>query len=150
MGTRVDSVIACTPHFNSDAEKPWVVQEGIGVISVWMHPESNMTLEDLANLVESFASSQVDQRMVYYSGKVRNATFRGQIIVREQMASHFARDYIRDGEKFNLRFITSVYPKPWFVLCPCFLCCMGSSQNSAADAQAEPKALRQSEYALKP
>lgn len=132
MGTRSDNTVTCTPHFKSDAEQPWVVQEGVGVISLWMHPDSNMTLEDVAALIESFASSQVDQRMINYSGRIHNATFRGQTIVREQMSARLARDYVRDGEPFNLRFIFGASPKLWLIFCPCFICCMGGpSPNNA-------------------
>ena len=116
-----DNTVTCTPRYKDDAHQPWVVQEGVGIISVWMSPNTSLKLEDIAQLIENFAASQVNQKVVYYNGTVQNMTIRGQTILRAQMTDYFAKDYMRDGETFNLRFTISTYPKPWLIFCPCFI-----------------------------
>ena len=128
------NIVTCTPHYKDDAHQPWVVQEGAGIISVWMAPNSSLKLVDIAQLIENFASSQVNQKIVYYNGTIQSMTFRGQTIHRTQMADYFAKDYMRDGETFNLRFTFSVGPKPWLIFCPCFICCIGSSNQPGNQA----------------
>ena len=56
------TTITCTPHIKEDAERPWITQEGDGQISVWMHPKSSMTLEEVAKLVENAAVSQAESQ----------------------------------------------------------------------------------------
>ena len=131
-----DNTVTCTPHYKDDAHQPWVVQEGVGIISVWMSPNTSLKLEDIAQLIENFAATQVNQKVMYYSGTVQSMTFRGQTILRGQMADYFAKDYMNDGETFNLRFTFSAYPKPWLIFCPCFICCVGSSSNQPGNQAA--------------
>ena len=101
-----------------------------------MPPNSSLKLEDIAQLIENFAASLVNQKIVSYNGTVWNMTFHGQTILRAQMADYFAKDYIRDGETFNLYYTFSTFPKPWLLICPCLVCCYSSSQsgNQAAAA----------------
>lgn len=136
-----DTTVTCTPHFKDDAHQPWVVQEGVGILSVWMSPSTSLKLENIAQLIENFAATQVNQKVMSYNGTVQSMTFRGQTILRAQMPNYFAKDYLRDGETFNLRFTFSAYLKPWLIFCPCFICCSGSSnqpgnQAAAADSKA--------------
>ena len=102
--------LTCTPHFKADADQPWVTMDSIIAVSLWMSPNSPMTLEDVAQLIENFAATQVQQQLagqplsgnVKYQGSVLSMTFRQQTIQRAQMTSLAAKDYIREGENFNL------------------------------------------------
>ena len=138
------------PKYKNDAEEPWVTQEGQLNMSVWLHPKTSMTLEDVAKLIEKFASSMVSEQLnqasaqnptvmsmanINYQGTVHMMTFRGQNIRREQMINCSAKEYMRDGETFNMMFTqvmnTTVRPtKLWLLCCPCFLFCANRSDNS--------------------
>ena len=47
------ATVTCTPHFKNDAERPWITQEGVGIISISLHPKSEITLEEVAKLIEN-------------------------------------------------------------------------------------------------
>ena len=90
------ATVTCTPHFKNDAERPWITQEGVGIISISLHPNSEITLEEVAKLIENFASRQVADQIatqptvtqtmnVQFRSTVYNMTFRGEIIQRAQM-----------------------------------------------------------------
>ena len=137
--------VTCTPHFKNDAERPWITQEGVGIISISLHPKSEITLEDVAKLIENFASRQVADRLatqptvtqimnVQFRRTVYNMTFRGEIIQRAQMVNYRAVDYMYDGEPFNLlyNFTNGIGIKPQVLFCPCcFLCCESSAELPA-------------------
>ncbi len=127
--------MTCTPHYKQDADRPWVTQEGVGIISLWMNPNTRMTIEDVANLIEGFASNQVAEQLaaqpgaqianVKFENTIHNMTFRGQTIRRELFASYLATDYMHDGEAFNLLYAYTTragFPL-WVVLCPCCIFC---------------------------
>ena len=102
--------LTCTPHFKPDADQPWVTMDSIIAVSLWMSPNTFMTLEDVAQLIENFAATQVQQQLsgqplcgnVKFRGSVLSMTFRQQTIQRAQMVSLAAKDYIHEGENFNL------------------------------------------------
>ena len=140
--------VTCTPHFKNDADRPWITQEGVGIISISLHPKSDITLEDVAKLIENFASRQVSDQLatqpgaaqtmnIQFRSTVYNMTFRGEIIQRAQMVNHRAIDYMRDGEPFNLlyNFTNTSTVNPWMLFCPCcilcFLCCKSSAEPQA-------------------
>ena len=103
---------SCTPHYKEDADKPWVTLESELAYSIWLSPKSSMTLEDVAKLIESFVTGQISQQLAHkdpvvnynYEGVVRSMIFRGQDIQRTQMANYSVKDYVREGEPFNLVF----------------------------------------------
>ena len=81
--------------------------------SIWLSPKSSMTLEDAAKLIENFAAGQVSRQLALrddpvvnynYQGVVCSMTFQGQDIQRTQMTNCSAKDYMREGEPFNLIF----------------------------------------------
>ena len=63
--------VTCTPHFKNDADRPWITQEGVGIISISLHPKSDITLEDAAKLIENFASRQVSDQLATQPGTIR-------------------------------------------------------------------------------
>ena len=142
--------VTCTPHFKNDADRPWITQEGAGIISISLHPNSDITLENVAKLIENFASRQVTDRRattahptalqvmdIQFRNTVYNMTFRGEIIQRAQMVNYRAVDYMRDGEPFNLlhNFTATVQLKPWMFFCSCCSICFGPCCKSSADPQ---------------
>ena len=140
--------VTCTPHFKNDADRPWITQEGVGIISISLHPKSDITLEDVAKLIENFASRQVtDQRAtqpaaiqamnIQFRNTVYNMTFRGEIIQRAQMVNYRAVDYMRDGEPFNLLYNFTATVKPWMLFCSCCIVCFGLCCKSSAEPQAQ-------------
>ena len=128
--------VTCTPRYKYDADRPWITQEGVGIISLSLHPKSEMTLEDVARLIENFASGQVadqlaSQPMATRATNIRlrsticNMTFRRETIQRAQMLNYRAVDYMQDGEPFNLlyTFTTTSTITPWMLFCPCCVVC---------------------------
>ncbi len=119
MGSVQTRIIELTriPRFKEDAQQPWVTKEGIIQLSVWMHPKSTMTLEDVARLIEQYAVNTTAQQLqqqatvnplagaasnnTTYSGIVNSMTFRGQVINRSQLFNYAAVDYMKDGENFS-------------------------------------------------
>ncbi len=86
MGSVQTRIIELTgiPRFKEDAQQPWVTRlasrqlfacnsdglrvywvtkEGIIQLSVWMHPRSTMTLEDVARLIEQYAVNTTAQQL---------------------------------------------------------------------------------------
>ena len=113
----------CTPHYKEDVEHSWLITDGesltgIKSVSAWMPLQNNLSLEDVAIVIENFESSQIDHRMLFYTGRLQTMTFRGQPVLREQMNGLFAKDYIRDGEPFTYRIIVITFLKP-AAFCPC-------------------------------
>ena len=137
--------VTCTPHFKNDADRPWITQEGVGIISISLHPKSDITLENVAKLIENFASRQVTatqqeaiQAMhIQFRKTVYNMTFRGEIIQRAQMVNYRAVDYMRDGEPFNLLYNFTATVKPWMFFCSCCINCFGLCCKSSAEPQAQ-------------
>ena len=139
--------VTCTPHFKIDAERPWITQEGVGIISISLHPKSEITLEDVAKLIENFSSRQVADRLatqpiltqamnVQFRHTVDDITIRGEIIQRAQMVNYRAVDYLYDGEPFNLSFVynftNGLAAKPQMLFCPCCILCFLSSAEPPA------------------
>ena len=101
--------LTCTPHFKPDADQPWITMDSITAISLWISPNTPMTLEDVAQLIENFAHTQFQQQVAaqptvgnyQYQGRIINMQFRQQNIHRNQMTSFAASNYVRDGEPFN-------------------------------------------------
>ena len=138
--------VSCTPHFKNDAERPWITQEGVGIISISLHPKSEITLEEVAKLIENFSSRQVADQVAtqptitqtvnfQFRSTVYNMTFRGEIIQRAQMVTYRAVDYMRDGEPFNLlyKFTNTSTLKPGMLPC-CIFCFLW---KSSAEPQAQ-------------
>ena len=136
-----------TPHYKDDADQPWITLESQLAISVWLSPKSNMTLEDVAKLIESFAAGQVSQQLTHsaaqsplnagvaninYRGVVHSMTFRGQNIMRSQMLNFPAKDHLREGEPFNMIFTQSFSANPFTMLCPCCAACCGPKPRQDA------------------
>ena len=102
--------LTCTPHFKPDADQPWITMDSKTAISLWISPNTPLTLEDVAQLIENFVVSQFEQKLAGQPtcGKIQlhcsvfSMTFRQQAIDQSQMASLAAKDYVRDGEPFNL------------------------------------------------
>ena len=65
MGSVQTRIIELTriPRFKEDAQQPWVTKEDIIQLSVWMHPKSTMTLEDVARLIEQYAVNTTAQQL---------------------------------------------------------------------------------------
>ena len=147
-----------TPHYKDDADQPWVTLEGKVAMSVWLSPKTNMTLEDVAKLIESFAADQVSQQLTHsaaqsrlnagvaginYRGEVYSMTFRGQNIMRSQMLNFPAKDHLREGEPFNMIFTqtfgSSGANMDAVILanfCPCCAtCCRPKPRQEAPQAQ---------------
>ena len=142
-----------TPHYKDDADQPWITLESQLAISVWLSPKTNMTLEDVAKLIESFAADQVSQQLTYstsatqnpfaagaasvnYRGEVYSMTFRGQNIMRSQMLNFSAKDHLREGEPFNMIFTQTFgsLDSDTFLalLCPCCVTCCGPKPRQEA------------------
>ena len=100
----------CNPIFKDDVDKPWVASESITALSIWMNPNTNMFLEEVARMIEEFAATLIREQLsahvmggsVKYQGDIISMTFRGQKIDRAHFANCRARDYMRNGETFNL------------------------------------------------
>ena len=135
--TKTSSVTcSCTPHYKEDADKPWVTLESEQAYSIWLSPKSSMTLEDAAKKIENFEERQVYQQLAEeaalnplanynYQGTVCNMTFQGQVIQRSHMTDYSAKDYMREGESFNLLFTQTFRAtvNPLVLFCPCVVCC---------------------------
>ncbi len=118
MGASSSSVtpLTVTPHYKDDADQAWVTREGLIQLSIWLSPHTTMTLEDVALLVEQFAANSTTQQVqqqaannrlastsnIKYQGRVNSMTFRGQTIDRAQMPNYLAKDYLKEGENFNM------------------------------------------------
>ncbi len=105
------------PRFKDDAVQPWVTKEGLIQVSIWMQPNSTMTLEDVARLIEQYATNLTSQQLHHagnanalaapaannttYTGVVNNMTFRGQTFDRSQLIKCTAVEYMKDGENFG-------------------------------------------------
>ena len=142
---------SCTPHYKEDADKPWVTLESQLAFSIWLSPKSSMTLEDAAKLIESFAAGQVSQQLAQtaahrpyvhanldYQGVVYIMTFRGRNIQRSQMTNCSVKDYMREGEPFNLIFTQTYRARVSLMalLCPlCAVCCGPKNQSDSPQAQ---------------
>ena len=98
--------------------------------SIWLSHTSGMTLEDAAKLLETFASEQqllhdtaqssVMANVNYQSeGVLSSMIFRGEKIQRSQMADCSAKDYMREGEPFNVVFTQTYMVNPMTMICPC-------------------------------
>lgn len=109
----MSTTIGCVPHYKEDAERPWITQDGLWGISVWLSPKSGIMLSDVAKLIEdkiaanSTSAVNVNQTVVaatnvQQQGTVQSMTFRGQMIPRPQMSNSRAVDYLHDGETFDL------------------------------------------------
>ncbi len=139
MSSRAETV-TCTPHFKQDADRAWVTQEGAGILSLWMNPNSDMTLEDIAKLIEQFGEKQVADQLaaqpssrlvnVNFTNSIHNATIRGETFQRAQFVNYHAKEYLHDGEPFNLLYAFATTVPVWLYLCPCCILCSKSSQPS--------------------
>ena len=135
------ATFSCTPHYKEDADKPWVTLESELAFSIWLSPKSSMTLEDAAKLIENFAAGQVSRQLALrddpvvnynYQGVVCSMTFQGQDIQRTQMTNCSAKDYMREGEPFNLIF-TQTYRATvnrMVLFCPCCAGCCGTKTRT--------------------
>ena len=120
-----NAFVTCTPLYKVDATNPWVTQEGPWILSLSLSPNSDMTLEDAAKLIENFPATQVSsQPFPQPRYTVRNMTFRGQVIHHEQFVYYRAVDYMHDGESFNLLLHISSGLPILMVLCPCCILCL--------------------------
>lgn len=124
--------VTCTPHFKEDADSPWITQEGVDDLSLWMSPNSDMTLDDIAELVEQFGvENAVAEEPCAQMMRLRYSVFfatipRGGVIGRDLQKRYRAQDVLHDGEPFTFMyaFTASARPPLWLmVLCPCCLPC---------------------------
>ena len=51
----------CTPHFKQDAQNCWVTQENETKLELWLHPQSQMTLEDVAKVIDNHIAALKNQ-----------------------------------------------------------------------------------------
>ena len=115
---QLKSTVSCIPHYKDDVDKPWVNMGGMMNLSVWLHPKSTMTLEEVTQLIEGFLRSlysnqtvQAQQRFGISTTSETNMkptilsmSFRGETTARAQMATLNATDYLHDQEPFNLSY----------------------------------------------
>ena len=99
-----------TPIYQDDVDKPWVTMESVIALSVWMNPNTNMTLENVAMMIEEFTATQIREQFednimrscIVYQGIVTSMTFRGEKIDRTQFGNCRAKERMRNRESFNL------------------------------------------------
>ena len=128
----------CTPHFKQDAQTAWITQDGEFKLCIWLHPQSSITLEDAARLIDEYVMSRLRQGPGGHltpDQVVDSMTFRGQSIARAQMASYRAVDYMRDDEPFSLFYRIIPRVSPMGILCPCFVRRSEGNSHEAPRAQ---------------
>ena len=99
--------LACTPHY-TDAAATWVTQDSEhgSQFSIWFNPNAGLSLEDLAQAMESHAR---DLTQLYASEnlkfifeiQVQRFIIRAQTYSRELLPSYKAADLLKDKEAFN-------------------------------------------------
>ena len=57
----VSKMSTCTPHFKQDAQNAWITQDGEFKLCIWLHPQSSITLEDAARLIDEYVMSRLRQ-----------------------------------------------------------------------------------------
>lgn len=96
-------------NFKEDAQEPWCTADGPIQLSLWISPNTMMTVEDLAVFLEQFIAETVARRLnhtpgtgkVDHQATINTMTFRGKTINRSEMVQHAAKDYLHDRERFT-------------------------------------------------
>ena len=130
----------CTPRFKEDAQNSWVTQEDETKLNLWLHPQSQMTLEDAAKVIENYLAavkSQAPNLAITADQFVESMTFRGQRIARPQMADHRAVDMMRENEPFSLLYRVVPTVSILGLICPCCKSNSRGENNSGAAPQAQ-------------
>lgn len=119
--------ITCTPHFKEDIEvdKSWVTADmGPTILSFYLHPKSEMTLEDAVKMIETYSSTQFTNSLntnvsttsavpgvgstvsmnSQYTVTVSSAVIRGDNIQRHDMWNKKASECLHDGEAVSLSY----------------------------------------------
>ena len=125
----------CTPHFKQDARNAWITQDGDSKLCIWLHPQSSITLEDAARLIDEYIMTRLQQgpgAHLVPDQVVDSMTFRGQSIARAQMASCRAVDYMRDDEPFPLLYRIIPRINTFGIFCPC--CVKGRHRRNNHEA----------------
>ena len=129
----------CTPRFKQDAHNAWVTQDGDDRLCIWLHPQSPMTLEDAAKVIDNYNTSTRRQYSHLVPDLVvENMTFRGQTITRSQMVNDRAVDFMKDNEPFSLLYRIIPRVSTWSLLCPC----CAKPRDSAGAPQAQHMSTR--------
>lgn len=128
----------CTPYFKTDAQNAWVTQDGDTKLCIWLHSQSQMTLEDAATLIDNHVSERIHQASHLAPDQIiQSMSFRGQTVNREQMANHRAVDFMREKEPFSLYYRVVPRVSVWGLIFPCCAACTRSRDNTASAPQAQ-------------
>ena len=102
--------ISCTPHFKDDIEKPWVTQDSLTAVSIWLSPDRGLTLEDVAETIELFVKTMPGYSSQIASCTFRSLTIRGEVFTKDSLmlSSHMAGDKLHDGEPFTVQVLKIV------------------------------------------
>jgi len=116
--------VTCTPHFKSDAEKPWVTRESGVLIHYWFNPGKTETLLEVAECIEAWALHEYEEEIKQtktnltstwslhccaiinyskYQVTINKMDIRGVTYDREAMAIKTVNDCLRDEEPITLR-----------------------------------------------
>ena len=120
--------ITCTPHFKEDIDidKSWVSADmGPTILSIYLHPKSDMTLEDAVKKIETFSSSHFTNSLntstatnvtepilgnrsriatasSQYTVTITSCVIRGDNIQRHEMSGHRVGNTLHDGESVSM------------------------------------------------
>ena len=102
--------ISCTPHFKDDVEKPWVTQDSLTAVSIWLSPDRGLTLEDVAETIEQFVQTMPGYSSQIASCTFRSLTIRGEVITKDSLmlSAYMAGDKLHDGEPFTVQVLKIV------------------------------------------
>ena len=116
----VHTSITCTPHFKSDAEKPWIIKETSTLIHYWFNPGKPHTLLEVAEAIEVWVVSEYAEdikqaKAIYDSSCCIKANYtepqatiykmeiRGVSYDRETMAVKYTNECLHDEEPITVR-----------------------------------------------
>lgn len=97
--------ISCTPHFKDDAQSPWITQDSLTSVSLWLNPDGGSTLEDIAETIENFVQTMPGYSSQVASCSLRSLTVRGEVFTKGSlmMSSYMAGDKLHDLEPFTVQ-----------------------------------------------
>ena len=105
--------ISCTPHFKSDAERPWVTRESVTSLHYWYNPEKEQTLLEVAEQIERWIHYDYEALVprktglfASYAMNILSMEIRGVEYDRQALAIKTTRDSYRNEEPFTIRFDT--------------------------------------------
>ena len=96
----VEEYISCTPRY-TDAASSWLTRESEYAFSIWFNPGQNLSLEDLALMIETDWYS-IRPKTCYYTLTIyiQRLFICGQGYSRQDLPKHRAAVVLKDRETF--------------------------------------------------